>query len=142
MGDGEKIFPDIKAYIKTHIREHQDSQENAAVDLMPLQIAEDDKVDAVCKDHIILFVLMDAILSLLNTPRGKVTEDVIKQLESRLYGILKEWHRLGLSFTPKFHVLLNHAIQQLRVMKGFHDMGEDCIERSYQYRMRHKARLM
>jgi hypothetical protein len=142
MGDGEKIFPDIAEYIKTHIREQRNSQEDSAVDLMPLQIAEDAEIDAVCKDHGILFVLLDAIFSLLNTPRGKVTDDVIEQLESRLNGILKEWHRLGLSFTPKFHVLLNHAIHQLRRMRGFHDMGEDCIERSHQYRMRHEARLM
>jgi hypothetical protein len=34
MGDGEKIFPDIAAYIKTHIREQQDSQANVAVDIV------------------------------------------------------------------------------------------------------------
>ena len=88
IGDGEKIFPDIAEYIKNHIRQQQESQEDLAVDLTPLQILEDDKIDAVCKDHIILFVLLNAIFSLLNTPGGKVTNEVIEQLEIRLSGIL------------------------------------------------------
>jgi hypothetical protein len=123
-------------------REQEDPLDDSAVDLVPSQIAEDSEIDAVCKDHGILFVLLDAIFSLLNTPRGKVTNVVIEQLENRLAGILTEWNRLGLSFTPKFHVLLNHSLCQLRRMEGFHDMGEDCIERSHQYRMQHEARLM
>ena len=91
MGDGEKIFPNIAEYIKNHIREERDSQEDsAAVDSIPMQIAEDDEIDAVCKDHGILFVLLDAIFSLLNTPRGKVTDAVIEELESRLSFILTE----------------------------------------------------
>jgi hypothetical protein len=113
----------------------QDSQEDSAVDLMPLQIAEDDEINAVCKDHTFIFVLLDTIFSLLNMPRGKVTDGVIEQLENRLHGILTEWHHLSLSFTPKFHVLLNYSICQLRWMEGFHDMGEDSIKRSHQYRM-------
>jgi hypothetical protein len=67
---------------------------------------------------------------------------VLEQLESRLSFILTEWNRLGLSFTTKFHVLLIHLMCQLRRMKGFHDMGEDRIERSHQDRMRNEARLM
>jgi hypothetical protein len=142
MGDGEKIFSNIADYIKNHIREQEDTQENASVDLAPLHIAGDEEIDAVCKDHGVLFVLLDAIFSLLNTPRGKVTDLVLEELEKRLSGILTEWLRLGLSFTPKFHILLNHALSQLRRMKGFHDMGEDRIERAHQDRMINEARLM
>jgi hypothetical protein len=143
MGDGEKIFPNIAESIKNHLREQeQDSQEDLAVDLMPVQIAEDDEIDAVCKDHGIIVGLLDAIFSLLNTLRGKVTDGVIDQLENRPSGILMECHCLGLSFTPKFHVLLNHLMCQLHWMKSFHDMSEDCIERSHQYQMWHEARLM
>jgi hypothetical protein len=100
--------------------------------LAPSHVAGDEEIDAVCKDHGGLFVLLNAIFSLLNTPRGKVTEEVLEQLESRLSFILMEWNRLGLSFTQKFHVLLNHSLCQLRQMKGFHDMGEDRIETSHQ----------
>jgi hypothetical protein len=67
---------------------------------------------------------------------------VLEQLESRLSFILTEKNRLGLSFTPKFHVLLNHSLCQLRQMKGFHDMGKDRTKRSHQDRMRNEARLM
>jgi hypothetical protein len=99
-------------------------------------------IGTVCKDHGVLFVLLDAIFSLPDTPQGKVTEEVLEQLESRLSFILTEWNRLVLSFTPKFHDLLNHLLCQLRQMKGFHDMGKDCIERSLQDRMQNEARLM
>ena len=135
----EKIFPNIADYIKNHIREQEDS---LVGDLAPLHVAGDEEIDAVCKDHGVLNVLLDVIFSLLNTPRGKVTDKVLEQLENRLSFILTEWHRLGLSFTPKFHVLLNHSLCQLRWMKGFHDMGKDRIERSHQDRMRNEARLM
>ncbi len=104
MGNGEKILSNIANYIKNHIREQEDSQENASVDLAPLHIARDEEINAVCKDHGVLFVLLDAIFSLLNTPRGKVTDLVLEELEKRLSGILTEWLRLGLSFTPKFHI--------------------------------------
>ncbi len=144
MGDGEKIFSNIADYIKNHIREQEDSQADSSVlDLVPSHIAGNQEIDAVCKDHDgVFFVLLDAIFSLLNTPRGKVTDLVLEELEKRLSGILTEWLRLGLSFTPKFHILLNHALSQLRRMKGFHDMGEDRIERAHQDRMINEARLM
>jgi hypothetical protein len=132
MGDAKKIFPNIADYIKNHIREQEDS---SVVDLAPSHVAGDEGIDAVCKDHGVLFVLLDAIFSLLDTPQGKVTEDVLEQLKSLLSFILTEYNRLGLSFTPKFRVLLNHSLCQLHRMKGFHDMGEDRIERSHQDRM-------
>jgi hypothetical protein len=128
MSNRKKIFPNIADYIKNHIiREQEDSHANLSIDLVPLHIAGVSETDTVCKDHGALFVLLDAIFSLLNTPRGKVTDVVIEQLENRLSGILTEWLHLGLSFTPNFHILLNHSLCQLCRMKGFHDMGEDCI---------------
>jgi hypothetical protein len=139
MGDIEKIFPNIADYIKNHIREQEDS---SVVDLALSHAAGDEEIGAVCKNHGVLFVLLDAIFSLLNMSRGTVTEEVLEQLESRLSFILTEWNCLGFSFTPKFHVLLNHLLCQLRWMKGLHDMGKDRIKRSHQDRMRNEARLM
>jgi hypothetical protein len=98
MGDGEKIFPNIADYIKNHIHEQEDS---SVVDLALSHFAGDEEIGAVCKNQRVLFVLLDVIFSLLNTPRGTVTEEVLEQLESRLSFILTEWNCLGLSFTPK-----------------------------------------
>jgi hypothetical protein len=67
---------------------------------------------------------------------------VLEQLENVPSFILTEWHHLGLSFAPKFHVLLKHLLCQLRRMKGFHDIGKDHIERVHQDWMWNEARLM
>ena len=53
---------------------------------------------------------------------------------------------MNLSITPKLHILLNHAIFQLENTRGsntrgFADMREDRIERSYQDRMKNDSRL-
>jgi hypothetical protein len=65
MGDGEKIFPNIADYIQNHICEQEDS---LVVDLATSHVASNEEIDAVCKDHGVLFVLLDAIISFLNTP--------------------------------------------------------------------------
>jgi hypothetical protein len=76
MGDGEKIISNIANYIKNHINEQDDS---SVLDLAPLHIAGNEEIDAVCKDHGVLFVLLDAIFSLLlNMPQGKVTDEVLE----------------------------------------------------------------
>jgi hypothetical protein len=87
MGDGDKIFTNIANYIKNHIHEQGDS---SVLDLMPLHVAGDEEIDIVCKDHGVLFVLLDAIFSLLKTPKGKVTDKLLKQLENWLSFILTE----------------------------------------------------
>jgi hypothetical protein len=47
---------------------------------------------------------------------------------------------LNFSSTPKWHVLLNHAADQLEQMDGFADMGEDSIEQNYQSREKDRHR--
>ncbi len=51
-----------------------------------------------------------------------------------------KWNELNFSSTPKWHVLLNHAANQLADMDGFADMGEDCIERNHQSREKDRHR--
>ena len=87
-------------------------------------------------------VLLDGFFSKVNTPRGKVTQEVIKDLEDFLDTARKEWKRMSLSNTPKFHLMLDHASESLLHTKGYVDMGEDCIERSHQTRVRDEARLI
>ena len=40
----------------------------------------------------------------------------------------KDWHSVGLSFTPKVHGILDHSIMQMHKIGGFSDMLEDDIE--------------
>ena len=54
----------------------------------------------------------------------------------------KEWKRMSMSNTPKFHLMLDHASESLLHTGGYVDMGEDCIEQSHQTRVRDEARLI
>jgi hypothetical protein len=88
MGDGENIFPNTAGYIKNYIREQEDS---SVLDLAPLHLSGDEEIEALYKDHRVLFVLLlDVIFSLLNMPQGKVTDEVLEQLENRLSFVLME----------------------------------------------------
>ena len=48
---------------------------------------------------------------------------------------------MNFSYAPKFHVLHEHILSILQEMNVFFDMGEDAIERWYQVRTRHFARI-
>jgi hypothetical protein len=87
-------------------------------------------------------VILDGVFSKVNTPRGKVTDQVISDLEELLYVGMGEWKRMGQSATPKWHMLLDHVPDLLKRTGGFVDMGEDAIERSHQRRVRDEARLI
>jgi hypothetical protein len=47
---------------------------------------------------------------------------------------------MQLSMTPKFHLLMNHILDQLVDLNGFADMTEDRIERYHQLRERLRDR--
>ena len=39
-----------------------------------------------------------------------------------------------MSFTPKFHALMDHVCDQIKVIEGFSIMGEDHIKQAHQSR--------
>ena len=49
---------------------------------------------------------------------------------------------MNLSVTPKVHILLNHAADQLVKMGGFTDVGEDHLEQAHQAQMEHETRVL
>ena len=49
---------------------------------------------------------------------------------------------MNLSVTPKVHILLNHAADQLVKMGGFADVGEDHLEQAHQARMEHETQVL
>ena len=57
--------------------------------------------------------LLDSVFSKYMTKRGNVTNDLIAHLKNELRAAMKKWTSMGLSMTPKFHLLLEHAIDQL-----------------------------
>jgi hypothetical protein len=66
---------------------------------------------------------------------------VLKTRKERLELARQKWEEMGLSMTPKWHMLLNHAIEFLiRTGGGLIEMGEDRIERAHQLRERDRQR--
>jgi hypothetical protein len=103
-------------------------------------IISDDEVDEVCQAFGRILVLLDEIFACMNTERGGVSNKVKMKLTNRLELARVKWNELNFSSTPKWHVLLNHAANQLADMDGFADMGEDCIERNHQSREKDRHR--
>jgi hypothetical protein len=73
-----------------------------------------------------MFQLLDGVFSILLTKRGEVPDEVLKTLNKRIELARQKWDEMGLSMTPKWHMLLNHAIYFLiRTGGGLIEMGED-----------------
>jgi hypothetical protein len=155
MREGRKIFEDIERHVVETADELQekllDSDESSdsdsgTPDLDRAKKAGLEKIDkeelkAVCSAHGQMFQLLDGIFSLVNTKRGAVTTELLKTLKERLELARKKWDDIGLSMTPKWHMLLAHAIEfLLRTGGGLIEMGEDRIERAHQLRERDRQR--
>ncbi len=88
-----------------------------------------------------MFQLLDGVFLLLLTKQGEVTYKVAETLQKRLELARQKWDKIGLSMTPKWHMLLNHAIGFLiRTGGGLIEMGQDQIKRAHQLRERDRQR--
>jgi molecular chaperone DnaK (HSP70) len=68
---------------------------------------------------------------------SEVTYEVAETLKKQLYLARQKWDEMGLSMTPRWHMLLNHAINFLiRTGGGLIEMGKDQIERAHQLQER------
>ena len=83
-----------------------------------LEKIDKEELKAVCLAHGQMFQLLDGIFSLLNTKRGAVTAEIVETLKKRLELARKKWDDIGLSMTPKWHMLLAHAIELLMTTGG------------------------
>jgi hypothetical protein len=161
MREGKKIFEDIELHIvetsdkleenllANEDLEIPDSDDNSDLEIPDLDRAKKaglEKIDkqelkAVCSAHGQMFQLLDGTFSLLNTKRGAVTAEIVEKLKERLELARKKWDDMGLSMTPKWHVLLAHAVEMpLRTGGGLIEMGFDRIERAHQLRERDRQR--
>jgi len=166
MREGKKIFEDIELHIVETADKLQekllanedlemlDSENNSDSESDDLEMPDLDrakkvgleKIDkeelkTVCSAHGQMFQLLDGIFSLLNTKRGGVTAEIVQKLKERLELARRKWDDMGLSMTPKWHMLLAHAIEFLiRTGGGLIEMGEDRIERAHQLRERDRQR--
>jgi hypothetical protein len=76
-------------------------------------------------------------------PYGTPKEEDFTNLQVALDHVKRLWLwtiDLGLSHTPKFHVLITHALRQMRRIDGFGCMLEDHGEKSHQEGEKHDQR--
>ncbi len=67
------------------------------------------------------------------TKYGMVTPQILGDLAELLELLRRQWVKMKLPMTPKFHCLLRHTLRQLEATGGsLGDLGEDGIERSHQ----------
>jgi hypothetical protein len=92
----------------------------------------DDEIDPVCQAFARILVLLDKKFSMLMTPQGQVTAELMAKSRSQIEGDWLKWNKLNLSLTPKWHVLLDHAADHLEQIIGFADMGKDSMEQNHQ----------
>ena len=125
MPAGVLIFPEIGQHLKV---------------IKPNNVSNNE-IDEITKNYANLCHLMDNMFSILHSKRGGITDEKINALKDDLNLVRMKWHDMGLSYTPKFHVLHEHAADFLLTLNGFYDMGEDAIERWHQIRLKHHARI-
>ena len=77
-----------------------------------------------------LFETLDVIFSLLLL--CSPTEEEIDKAEHCIRQLEQKWNELELSHMPKFHILLDHTIDQVCLFGGIADLVEDFIEKSHQ----------
>ena len=73
---------------------------------------------------------MDTAFAYLRTVAP--TDDEYVQTEISLSILEQLWFQVGLSETPKAHILFNHAASQQKLLEGLGDKGEDFVELAHQ----------
>ena len=95
-----------------------------------------------CQQFRDLLILLDGMFSDLRTPYGSVTNKMCETYRTKkVPAAQKLMRQLTMSHTPKWHVLLSHAANQLSTTGGFADMGEDFVELGHQTGDREQRRV-
>ncbi len=101
----------------------------------------DEEIANMCEKHRQLFICMDVYFSGLRTKRFHLTDAIAKKTKEFLVRSVLLERYLGMSITPKTHVMDDHSIQQLVATHGFADLGEDAGERNHQDEAKADRRL-
>ena len=70
-----------------------------------------------------LFETLDVIFSLLRVVCP--TEEEMTKIEKSIQMLEVQWNDLELTHTPKFHILVEHTVVQVRLFGGIADLAED-----------------
>jgi hypothetical protein len=136
MAQGKKTFTEIEAHVKGKIEGEKDLEDKEKT--LDVNVPE---LERHFEAHGTMCQLLDRIFLLLLTKRGMVTPAILDELRKRLEVARVKWAEMGLSMTPKWHMLLNHSVQLLeRTGGGLVELGEDRVERAHQWRERDRQR--
>jgi hypothetical protein len=86
-------------------------------------------------------ITLDTLASKLRLKHGEPQECDYQIAEKALANLEYLWKMANLSFTPKIHCLLVHAIHQMRSFDGIGDTLEDDVEHMHQISARIEARV-
>jgi hypothetical protein len=121
----KQIFPIFQAYLLT--TEHPDRCSN-------------DVIIQTCQVHCDICVTLDLISSKIRLKNQVPEEDDYTTLEKALNNLDYLWKIAGLSYTPKVHSVLVHALDQMKEFQGIGDMLEDDVEHIHQIAARIESR--
>jgi len=79
-----------------------------------------------------ILVTLDFICSKIRIKRGEVKDSDISELKRAAQSLDYLWSSAGLSFTPKIHGVLSHAVEQVERLNGIGDLLEDDLEHLHQ----------
>jgi hypothetical protein len=77
-----------------------------------------------------LFQVMDLLFSLFRIPGPTVYD--IRNAKKTVESLEQLWNELGISVTPKAHIIFKHTVHQYEFFGGIADKLEDFVEKSHQ----------
>jgi hypothetical protein len=92
----------------------------------------DDEITKHCTVHTNICSTLDTISSRIRMKYQEPQDEDYDILQKALHNLDYLWKSAGLSYIPKIHSVLVHAMEQMRACDGIGDMLEDDVEHIHQ----------
>ena len=99
-------------------------------DILILRPPSIDSFNKILTEHWLLFQAQDAVYAHLHLIHPTVEEK--KQTRERILLMRKLWFEIGLAYTPKAHLIFEHAADDQERFDGIGDKIEDPLEKRHQ----------
>ena len=95
-----------------------------------LNLISSQQLEDVLSQYQLLFEVIDLVFSSLR--QVAPTDQEVNTMKEAIKVLETLWSKMDLSYTPKIHILFDHAIFQVCFFKGIADLVEDFIKKSHQ----------
>jgi len=109
--------------------------------LSHLSMCNDNIIEQACDLHRDICVTLDSLTSKFRMKNGEPQESDYAMAETNLTNLHYLWTQAKLSFTPKIHGLLSHAVKEMRHFQGIGDTLEDDVEQIHQISAKIESRI-